>query len=87
MKRVKYTKYNGSPASEMSMEDLLQALSNYLLDSGYRDPFSRFAELDGEHTMENLREALRQALEEGENFDESLQQKIDEMAEKVSSMS
>ncbi len=81
MKRVKYTKYNGSPASEMSMEDLLQALSNYLLDSGYRDPFSRFAELDGEHTMENLREALRQALEEGENFDESLQQKIDEMAE------
>jgi Ca-activated chloride channel homolog len=81
VKRVKYTKYNGSPASEMSMEDLLQALSNYLLDSGYRDPFSRFAELDGEHTMENLREALRQALEEGENFDESLQQKIDEMAE------
>ncbi len=81
MKRVRYTKYNGSPASEMSMEDLLQALSNFLLDSGYQDPFSRFAELDGDHTMENLREALRQALEAGDLFDENLQKKIDEMAE------
>src|SRR5450631_2943528 len=81
MKRVRYTKYNGSPASEMSMEDLLQALANFLLDSGYQDPFSRFAELDGDHTMENLREALRQALEAGDLFDEDLQKKIDEMAE------
>ncbi len=81
MKRVRYTKYNGSPASEMSMEDLLQALANFLLDSGYQDPFSRFAELDGDHTMENLREALRQALEAGDLFDENLQKKIDEMAE------
>jgi Ca-activated chloride channel homolog len=81
MKRVRYTKYNGSPASEMSMEDLLQALSNYLLDSGYQDPFSRFAEMDGDHSLENLREALRQALEAGDLFDESMQQKIDELAE------
>jgi Ca-activated chloride channel family protein len=81
MKRIRYTKYNGSAASEMSMEDLLLALSNYLLDSGYQDPFSRFAEMDGEHTMENLREAIRQALEAGELFDEAMRQKISEMAE------
>ena len=29
MKRIRYTKYTGDPASEMSMEDLLQALSEY----------------------------------------------------------
>ena len=81
MKRIRYTKYHGSPASEMSMEDLLQALSNYLLDSGFRDPFSPFAELDGDHTLENLRDALRQALEAGDLLDEAMQQKIDEMAE------
>ncbi|HVJ06899.1 MAG TPA: VWA domain-containing protein [Acidisarcina sp.] len=81
MKRIRYTKYNGSPASEMSMEDLLQALANYLLDSGYRDPYSRFAELDGEHTLESLREALRQALESGEMLDQSLQQQLDKMVE------
>jgi Ca-activated chloride channel family protein len=78
MKRVRYTKYNGDLASEMEMDDLLKALSDYLLDSGYRDPFTRFSELD--HTMSDLKEALRQALEAGDLFDESIQQKIDEMA-------
>jgi Ca-activated chloride channel homolog len=81
MKRIRYTKYTGDPASDMSMEDLLKALSEYLLDSGYQDPWSRFAELNGEHTMENLREALRQALESGELFDQETQQRIDEMAQ------
>jgi Ca-activated chloride channel homolog len=81
MKRVRYTKYIGDPASEMSMEDLLKALSDYLLDSGFQDPFSRFSELDGDHTLENLREALRQALESGDLFDQQMQQRIDEMAQ------
>jgi Ca-activated chloride channel family protein len=81
MKRIRYTKYTGDPASEMSMEDLLKALSEYLLDSGFQDPWSRFAELDGEHTMDNLREALRQALEAGDLFDSDMQQRIQEMAE------
>src|SRR5271154_1027650 len=81
MKRIRYTKYNGDPASEMSMDDLLKALSEFLLDSGFQDPWSRFAELDGEHTMDNLREALRQALEAGDLFDDDMQQRIDEMVE------
>jgi Ca-activated chloride channel family protein len=79
MKRVRYTKYTGDPASEMSMEDLLQALSDYLLDSGFRNPFLQFQDLD--HTLDDLREALRQALESGELFDEQMQQAIDAMAE------
>ena len=41
MKRVRYTKYTGDLASEIDLEDLLEALSDYLLDSGYRDPYSR----------------------------------------------
>ena len=79
MKRVRYTKYTGDLASEMSMEDLLQALSDYLLDSGFRNPFMQFQELD--HTLDDLREALRQALESGELFDENMQDAIDAMAE------
>ena len=78
MKRVRYTKYTGDLASEMEMDDLLQALSDYLLDSGYRDPFTKFSELD--HTMDDLKEALRQALEAGDLFDEAMQQKIDELS-------
>ncbi|MBV8673611.1 MAG: VWA domain-containing protein [Acidobacteriaceae bacterium] len=79
MKRVRYTKYTGDLASEMSMEDLLQALSDYLLDSGFRNPFMQFQELN--HTLEDLREALRQALESGELFDERMQQAIDALNE------
>src|SRR5271156_6799520 len=81
MKRIRYTKYTGDPASEMSMEDMLKALSEYLLDSGFQDPWSRFAGLDGEHTMDNLREALRQALEAGDLFDGEMQQRIQDIAE------
>jgi len=78
MKRVRYTKYTGDLASEMSMEDLLQALSDYLLDSGFRNPFMQFQELD--RTLDDLREALRQALESEELFDEQVQDAIDAMA-------
>jgi Ca-activated chloride channel family protein len=79
MKRVRYTKYNGDLASEMELDDLLKSLSDYLLDSGFQDPFSRFSELQGDQTMDNLREAIRQALEAGD-LDEQMQQKLDEMS-------
>ena len=79
MKRTRYTKYNGDLASEIALDDLMQALSDFLLDSGFQDPFSQFQELNGEHTMENLREALRQLMESGDFLDEEAQQKFEEM--------
>src|SRR5580658_10458653 len=77
MRRIRYSKYNGDLASEMDLEELLQALSDYLLDSGFYDPYNRFQQLD--HTLDDLREALRRALTYGD-FDESLRQKLDEMS-------
>jgi Ca-activated chloride channel family protein len=79
MKRVRYTKYNGDLASEMSMDDLLQALSDYLLDSGFQNPFADFQELD--HTLDDLREALRRALESGDFLDDRMQEAVDALAE------
>jgi len=79
MKRVRYTKYTGDLASEMSLEDLLQALSDYLLDSGFQNPFLHFQELD--HTLDDLREALRRALESGDFLDEKMQEALDTLAE------
>ncbi len=77
MRRTEYTKYKGDLASEIDMEDLLNALSDYMLDSGFRDPYADFEEL--EHTMDDLREALRRALESGDFFDEDLRRKLDEL--------
>ena len=80
MKRIRYSKYTGNLVDELEMESLLEALSDFLLDSGFRSPFSRFQEMGGEQTLDNLREAMRQALEYGDLFDEAMQQRIDQMA-------
>ena len=81
MKRTRYTKYIGDLASDIGMEDLMQALSDYLLDSGFQDPFSQFQELNGEHTMENLREALRQVMENGDFLDADAQEQYENMSD------
>jgi Ca-activated chloride channel family protein len=78
MKGVRYTKYIGDLASEMDLEGLLEALSDYLLDSGFRDPYSNFGDMD--HTLDDLREALRRILESGDYFDDDTQRQIDEMS-------
>ncbi|MGB0123340.1 MAG: VWA domain-containing protein [Silvibacterium sp.] len=79
MKRVRYTKYTGDLASEIDLEDLLQALSDYLLDSGFDDPLSSFQSMD--HTLDDLREAIRRALESGDFLDERMQDAIDALSE------
>ncbi|MGD0445960.1 MAG: VWA domain-containing protein [Edaphobacter sp.] len=81
MKRVRYTKFTGDLSSSFGIEELMQALSDFLLDSGFYDPFSRFQEFNGDQTMENLREAIRQALESGEIFDEEAQEKFETLSE------
>jgi Ca-activated chloride channel family protein len=78
MKRIRYSKYVPDPAGEMSMEDLLGALSDYLLQSGFQD--SMWYELpNGEHTLDELKRAIEQALLNGELFDENLREQIEQM--------
>jgi len=79
MKRIRYTKYVPDPAGEMSMEDLLSALSDYLLQSGFNDNFW-YEMQDGEQTIDELRRALEQALLNGEVFDEEMRDRLQEMA-------
>ncbi len=79
MKRVRYTKFTGDLASEMDIEDLLKALSDYLLDSGFRDPYLRFQDMD--HTLDDLREALRQLLESGDMFDDRMREQLEQMGQ------
>ncbi|HEU5453312.1 MAG TPA: VWA domain-containing protein [Terriglobales bacterium] len=80
MKRVTYTKYVPDPASEMSMEDLLNALSDYLLQSGFQNSYMNFYELpDGEQTLDELRRAIEQALTNGDLMDERLQEQLQQM--------
>jgi Ca-activated chloride channel family protein len=78
MKRIRYSKYVPDPAGEMSMEDLLGALSDYLLQSGFQD--SMWYEMpEGEHTLDDLKRAIEDALLNGETFDENLREQIEQM--------
>ena len=78
MKRIRYSKYVPDPAGEMSMEDLLSALADYLLQSGFQD--SMWYEMpQGEHTLDDLRRAIEEALMNGEMFDENLREQIEQM--------
>ncbi len=78
MKFVKYSKYVGDPASEMSMEDLLNAISDYLLNSGFQNPYAQFYEMN-EQSLEELKQAIEQALLNGELFDEEMRDRLQQM--------
>ena len=78
MKRIRYSKYVPDPAGEMSLEDLLSALSDYLLQSGFRD-YMWYEMPQGDQTLEDLKRAIEQALLNGELFDENLREQIEQM--------
>src|SRR5215831_1561245 len=78
MKYTKYSKYVADLADEMSLEDLMNALSDYLLQSGFQDQYMYFQQMD-EHTLDQLREAIQQALEMGDFLDQELREKIEQM--------
>ncbi|HEY5211500.1 MAG TPA: VWA domain-containing protein [Acidobacteriaceae bacterium] len=77
MKLTRYTKFTGDLSSSFDLEDLMQALSDFLLDSGFQDPFSPYQNMDD--SMDSLREAIRQALESGELLDEESQEQFEKL--------
>jgi uncharacterized protein with von Willebrand factor type A (vWA) domain len=79
MKLTRYTKFTGDLSTSFDLEDLMQALSDFLLDSGYQDPFSPFQNVDD--SMESLRDAIRQALDSGELLDEDAQEQYEKLEE------
>ncbi len=76
-----YTKYNGEDFG-IDSEDLMRALSEFFLQSGYEMQFMPFDEFSS-NSMEALKEAIRRALESGELFDEN---QLREMLERMQNM-
>ncbi len=78
MKRIRYSKYIPDPAGEMSLEDLIGALSDYLLQSGFQD-FMYDEFMDSEQSLDDLRRAIEQALLESDLLDEQMRQQLEQM--------
>ena len=80
MKYVRYAKYVADAAGEMSLEDLVNALSDYLLESGFQNPYLNFYQMQqGEHTLEELRRAIEEALARGDLLDQEMQERLQQL--------
>ncbi len=82
MKWISYSRFSEEDLG-VDVEDLLKALSDFLLESGFQDPYMQFSEMN-QHTLENLKRAIERALESGEMFDqeraEEIRQRLQQMA-------
>lgn len=78
MKRITYRKYTDEDLG-VSAEDLMQALSDFFLQSGYQDPYSSWHSFDP-NAMEELLRQIQQALESGDLFaDDQRQEMLDRL--------
>jgi Ca-activated chloride channel family protein len=82
MKWINYSRYTGEDFG-IDADDLLQALADFLLQSGFQDPYMPGGEWE-EHTLENLKQAILQALESGKLFP---QDALQEMMERLRNLS
>ena len=81
MRRVRYSKFTGEDL-ELSAEDLMRALGDFFLDSGFQDWWN--PNPNAKQTWEGLKNAILQALLDGKMFeDEERAQQIREMLEKM----
>jgi Ca-activated chloride channel family protein len=74
MRSIRYSKYTGDDFG-LSAEDLLKALSDFFLQSGFQNQYMGFSEWN-QHTLEELKDAIQRALEQGETFDQDQAQRI-----------
>jgi len=81
LKYIKYSKFSGDPFAGLSAEDLLQMLQDFLLDSGFYGDSWGFYEMDQERTMEQLHQALLQAMTDKGMISQELLEQLRESAE------
>lgn len=82
MRWISYSRFSEDDLG-IDVDDLLNALSDYFLQSGYRNPYLQFTEFD-QHTLEELKEAIERALESGEMFDSEQAQQIKQRLNQMS---
>ncbi len=79
MKVTRYSKYVFDPASEASMDELLSALSDYLLNSGFEGSFRQFDDIPQPQTIDELRQAIEEALFLQEEMEDSVRERFEQM--------
>jgi Ca-activated chloride channel homolog len=76
MKAVRYTRYTGDDFG-LTSEELMRALADFFLDSGFDDPYMQFGEFN-ERSLEDLKNAIEEALLYGDFLDEDRAERVRE---------
>ncbi|HEX2713787.1 MAG TPA: VWA domain-containing protein, partial [Candidatus Acidoferrales bacterium] len=66
MKFIRWSRYTGEPWSAVDLQELVKRLSDFFLQSGFESQYYGLAEMDPVQSMEQLREAILRALQEGD---------------------
>ena len=82
MRSVRYGRYTGDDFG-LTAEDLMRALADFFLESGFNDPYFQFSEMN-QKTLEDLKRALEEALERGEMFDPERAEQVRQQLEAMS---
>jgi Ca-activated chloride channel homolog len=79
MKYTKYSRYAPNAADDLDLQDLMNRLSDFFLQSGFDSPYGIY-EMDPNRTqqeyLDELREAILRALQEGELVPQELMDKL-----------
>ena len=76
MKYIRYSKYNGEPADDVDLEELMKRLGDFFLQSGFESQYYGVSEFDPDKTMESLRQAILRALAEGDLLPQDLLEQL-----------
>src|ERR1700676_243270 len=82
MKWIRFSKYTGDDFG-IDASDLMQALADFFLQSGFNNPYMQFQEWN-QQTLEDLKRAVQEALESGQLFpDDQMHQLLENLVQKL----
>jgi Ca-activated chloride channel family protein len=84
MKFVTYKKYQPGDLDSLDLQELVNRLADFFLQSGFSSPYDYLNEMDGEQTLEQLRQAILDAIRDGDLFSEAQLQELMEQLRNLS---
>src|SRR6266480_4230827 len=82
MKTIKYSKFTGFDWDSLSLEELLNKLSDFLLQSGFYNDYYGFQRTGQDHNLQDLHDAILDAiLNQGMLSDEMLEKLLGDSQE------
>ena len=81
MKYIRWSRYTGEPWDAVDLQELVNRLSDFFLQSGFEWQYYGISEIDPARSLEQLQQAILRALQEGDLLPEEWMQQLLENAD------